>query len=250
MSDAMIEPAELVPSRAVEDYLKAIHHLEQNESPVATTVLATELGVSAASVTKMVKGLADQGLLTHRPYRGVTLTPPGETAALRIIRRHRVLELYLIEKLGFSWEEVHEQAERLEHAASERLIDSMAAALGEPSIDPHGSLIPTSEGEWFPPAWVPLLDLEEGASGRVREVSDRSADTLRDLGNLGVSLGVRLQIAALRADGSRQVILGDEVIELPSALVEAVFVEQLGPAQAGETARSHRHANPNQSRKT
>ena len=104
-------------SRAVEDYLKAIFKLQAESLQVSTTALAGELDRSAASVTNMVKGLADQGLLVHEPYRGVRLTPRGETTALRIIRRHRVIETYLIERLGYTWDGVHEEAERLEHAA-------------------------------------------------------------------------------------------------------------------------------------
>ncbi len=135
------------PSRAVEDYLKAVYKLQQVESPVLTTSLAGQLDRSAASVTNMVQGLAARGLLHYTPYRGVVLTPSGMTAALQVIRRHRVIELYLIEKLGFSLEDVHDEAECLEHSASDQLIDRMARALGEPSMDPHGSPIPTREGK-------------------------------------------------------------------------------------------------------
>ena len=154
------------PSRAVEDYLKAVHKLQQEAGggAVSTTALAEELDRSAASVTNMVKGLAAQELLSHTPYHGVVLTAAGRAAARRIIRRHRVIELYLIERLGFSWEDVHAEAERLEHAASEALIDRMAQALGEPSIDPHGSPIPTRDGKLAATEWVPLAELEGGAA--------------------------------------------------------------------------------------
>ncbi|MDX1578461.1 MAG: metal-dependent transcriptional regulator, partial [Gemmatimonadota bacterium] len=149
----------------MEDYLKAVYKLQQAQNQVSTTSLAEELDRSAASVTNMVKGLAEQGLLEHTPYRGVRLTASGEVTALRIIRRHRVIELYLIEKLGYSWEDVHAEAERLEHAASDALIDRMAKTLGEPSIDPHGSPIPTRDGEIAETEWLSLDELEEGRAG-------------------------------------------------------------------------------------
>lgn len=213
-------------SRAVEDYLKAVYKLQQNAETVSTTALADELGRSAASVTNMVKGLAEQGLLEHEPYRGVKLTASGELTALRIIRRHRVLELYLIERLGFTWDNVHEEAERLEHAASEVLIDRMAGALGEPSFDPHGAPIPTREGV------IPLIQrtcltqLEAGARGIVREVSDDSAEGLRSLAALGLIPGTRIRVVNQSTGGSRVNVevegLGREI---EAGLASTVFVE-------------------------
>ncbi|MCE2423117.1 MAG: metal-dependent transcriptional regulator [Gemmatimonadetes bacterium] len=133
-------------SRAVEDCLKAVYKLTREDDLASTNDLAGELGLSAASVTKMVKRLAARGLVDHRIYRGAQLTDRGELQALRIIRRHRVIESYLIEKLGFTVDNVHEEAERLEHSASDTLIDAMARNLGDPATDPHGSPIPTRDG--------------------------------------------------------------------------------------------------------
>lgn len=213
------------PSRAVEDYLKAVYKLQQAGDPVSTTALAEELERSAASVTNMVKSLAAQGLLRHTPYRGVLLTASGKAAALRIIRRHRVIELYLIERLGFSWEDVHAEAERLEHAASEALIDRMAQALGEPSIDPHGSPIPTRDGELAHTEWIPLAELK-GGRGVVREVSDRSPRTLRELAALGLFPGTRIRCLGEGADGVARLEVDDRSFDVEPVLARAVFVER------------------------
>lgn len=133
-------------SGPVEDYLKAIYKLERGGSAVATTAVAELLDVAPPSVTGMVRRLADLGLLTHELYRGVRLTPEGRRVALLTLRRHRVIEAYLVDVLGYDWAEVHDEAERLEHAASDDLIDRMAAAIGEPRVDPHGAPIPSRDG--------------------------------------------------------------------------------------------------------
>lgn len=214
-------------SRAVEDYLKAVYKLQQGQDSVATSALAEELGRSAASVTNMVKGLAEQGLLQHTPYHGVRLTAIGEITALKIIRRHRVLELYLIEKLGFRWDNVHVEAERLEHAASDALIDRMAVALGEPSVDPHGSPIPTRDGEIAEPGWISLGELDDGGRAVVREVSDQSSETLRQLAALGLVPGRRVRLLKSRADGGAQLEVDDTEVDVQAALARAVFVERI-----------------------
>lgn len=219
-------PKEAGRSRAVEDYLKAVYKLQQLAPSVSTTALAEELGRSAASVTNMVKSLAEHGLLEHELYRGVRLTASGELTALRIIRRHRVLELYLIEKLGFSWDNVHEEAERLEHAASESLIDRMAQALGEPSFDPHGSPIPTREGVIAATDRTCLSDVEPGEGAIVREVSDESAEGLRRLARLGLFPGTRLQVMGSPSSGSGvRIEIDGRGLEIEEGLADAVFVE-------------------------
>ena len=134
-------------SRSVEDYLKAIYGLCESGEPASTTAIAEALDIQPASVTGMVKRLAESGLLEHVPYRGVSLTKGGTREALRVVRRHRILETYLCERLGYSWDDVHGEAERLEHAASEDLIEKMAAALEFPLHDPHGAPIPTVAGD-------------------------------------------------------------------------------------------------------
>ena len=133
-------------SPAVEDYLKALYHLSREGEAVSTSALAERLGIAAGSVTGMLKRLAEQGLVEHTPYYGARLTQTGQDNAVRMIRRHRVLELFLVDVLGYTWDRVHDEAERLEHAVSEELIDRMAKVLGEPASYPHGAPIPTAGG--------------------------------------------------------------------------------------------------------
>ena len=178
----------------VEDYLKAVWMLQQVESPVSTSRIAERLGLTAAAVTAMIKRLAEQDLLRHEPYYGVRLTAAGEMAALRIIRRHRVLELFLVEKLGYGWDRVHDEAERLEHAASDELIERLARLLGEPERDPHGSAIPTAEGEVDRGAYPALGDLAPGEARRILEVQVQEAEQLRYLGSLNLRPGARVRV--------------------------------------------------------
>lgn len=216
-----------VPSRAAEDYLKAVYKLQRSESPVSTTALAGKLHRSAASVTNMVKSLADQGLLEHVPYHGVSLTEAGELSALLIIRRHRVIELYLIEKLGYSWDTVHAEAERLEHAVSDELVDRMAAALGDPDFDPHGAPIPTSEGTISERALQKLLELQPGETGVVRQVADNDSGRLLRLAKLGLRPGARVVRGEKATTGQPfPLIVEGEAVSLDPDLVEAVLVER------------------------
>ena len=178
----------------VEDYLKAIWALQQAEAPVSTSRIAERLGLSAAAVTAMVKRLAENDLLRHEPYYGVRLTPAGELASLRIIRRHRVLELFLTEKLGYEWDRVHDEAERLEHAASDELIERLARLLGEPERDPHGSAIPTAEGEVDQAVYPNLADLRVGDAVRIVEVAVHEPEQLRYLGSLDLYPGARVRV--------------------------------------------------------
>ena len=173
-------------SRSVEDYLKAIFQLAERSEWASTTDIAERLGVAPASVTGMVKRLAESGHLEHQPYRGVRLTEPGRAAALAVMRRHRIIETFLITKLAYDWSNVHQEAERLEHAASEELIERMAFALGQPRYDPHGAPIPTREGSIERLAYVPLADVEVGARVALRQVSDEDADRLRYLKSIGL----------------------------------------------------------------
>jgi DtxR family Mn-dependent transcriptional regulator len=185
----------------VEDYLKAVWSLQQVETPVSTSRIAERLGVSAAAVTAMVKRLAEQGLLRHEPYYGVRLTPAGEQAGLRIIRRHRVLELFLTEVLGYEWDRVHDEAERLEHAASDELIERLARLLGEPERDPHGSAIPSADGALAAEVYPTLDELRPGGAARVVEVRVQEPDELRYLGALDLYPGARVEVVAASPSG-------------------------------------------------
>ncbi|MEO5815718.1 MAG: metal-dependent transcriptional regulator [Gemmatimonadaceae bacterium] len=190
MSDPVAPPL----SGPVEDYLKAIYDLERVGEPAATNDIAVQLRVSAASVSGMVRRLADQGLITHEPYRGVRLTSDGRHAALRTLRRHRILECYLTEVLGLPWDRVHEEAERLEHAASEELIERMADALGNPLHDPHGAPIPTRDGRVEESTLRSLAEMGQGDRVRVRRMQDEDAERLRYLAELGIRPGALVRV--------------------------------------------------------
>jgi Mn-dependent DtxR family transcriptional regulator len=150
----------------VEDYLKAIYAFERDGHAAATNDIAQRLSIAPASVSGMVQRLADQGLVEYERYRGVRLTSAGRRAALRTLRRHRIIESYLVQALGYPWDVVHEEAERLEHAASDTLIDRMAAAIGEPVTDPHGAPIPTREGKIDETPHQTLADAPVGSRTR------------------------------------------------------------------------------------
>lgn len=202
MSAGTRVPAEGAPlSRSVEDYLKAVYGLTEEGEAATTSGLAVRLGLSPAAVTGMVKKLTEAGHLEHIPYRGVRLTAGGRKAALAILRRHRVLETYLITKLGYDWASVHGEAERLEHAASDELVDRMAAALGEPRYDPHGAPIPSREGEIERPDLRPLADVEVGEPVALRQVGDDDPDRLRYLKALGLLPGTALLVAVKQPFG-------------------------------------------------
>ncbi|MDF1505430.1 metal-dependent transcriptional regulator [Roseisolibacter sp. H3M3-2] len=214
----------------VEDYLKAVYELERARGAAATNDLAHRLGVAPASVSGMVKRLADQGLLTYERYRGVRLTADGRRAALRTLRRHRILECYLATVLGYPWDRVHEEAERLEHAASDQLIDRMAAALGDPAFDPHGAPIPTREGAVDERRHLALSDLEPGARARVVRVSDEDGALLRYLGELALTPGTELTLVARAPfDGPLTLAVGDARPAVGPGVAQQVLVEPLDP---------------------
>jgi DtxR family Mn-dependent transcriptional regulator len=190
MASAQSEPL----TRSVEDYLKTIYHLSLKGAPAGTSDIAHALELSPPSVSGMVKRLAEQGLLEHAPYKGVELTGAGRRLALRMVRRHRVLETYLVDYLGYDWDTVHEEAERLEHAVSDTLIERMAAALGHPQVDPHGDPIPQADGSIEEPECTPLPDVAVGTPAIIRRVDASHADRLRYLATLGLKPGTRLTV--------------------------------------------------------
>jgi len=183
-------------SRSVEDYLKAIYALSELGDAASTSSIAQALDVQPASVTGMIKRLAESGYLTHVPYRGVRLTGAGTREALRILRRHRIIETYLTERLGYPWEGVHPEAERLEHAASDQLIERMAAALENPSHDPHGAPIPTPTGEIEPTDSLTLSELAPGEEAQVRAVRDDDMEGLLAVEAAGLIPGARIRVLA------------------------------------------------------
>ncbi len=181
-------------TRSVEDYLKAIYHLSSQGGFAATSEIAALLEVAPPSVSGMVKRLSETGLIEHVPYRGVQLTPQGRRAALRMIRRHRILEVYLTQQLGYDWDGVHDEAERLEHAVSDTLIERMAGALGDPRYDPHGEPIPTAAGDIEEADLLSLADARVGAVLELRQVGTQDPARLRYLAEQGLTPGTRLTV--------------------------------------------------------
>ncbi|MBI3568544.1 MAG: metal-dependent transcriptional regulator [Gemmatimonadetes bacterium] len=178
-----------------EDYLKAIYEMEQGGEPAATTAIAELLGIAPASVSGMLQRLARLGLVQVERYRGARLTHIGRSAALQLIRRHRIIESYLVTRLGYGWDEVDEEAERLEHGASTDLVERMAAALGHPTEDPHGAPIPTSEGLVDERRLQSIADLAVGQTARVVRMSDRDSEFLRYLAGMGIRPGATVKVA-------------------------------------------------------
>ncbi len=181
-------------TRSVEDYLKAIYRLSPEGQPASTSEIAHLLELSPASVSGMVKRLSEQGLLEHVPYRGVQLTSQGRRAALRMVRRHRLIEAYLVAFLGYSWDTVHEEAERLEHAVSDTLVDRMAAVLGHPTADPHGDPIPSAEGDIHEPVSVPLSEVGPGRTVELRRVDEGQPERLRYIASIGLTPGTMVSV--------------------------------------------------------
>jgi len=214
-------------SDAVQDYAKAIYSLHgRSDEPVSTSALAERMHVSAASVSAMVKRLESMGLVRHEPYHGVELTPAGERVALEVMRHHRLLELYLAEALGMSWDRVHEEAEKLEHAISPELSALIADKLGHPTHDPHGDPIPTADGELVEASSRPLSDLDPGERGTFVRVSDADPEMLRYLSERGIAPGERLEVLERQPfDGPLLVRFGSGDHALGGSLVRMMRVE-------------------------
>lgn len=213
---------------AIEDYLKAIYTLQQQNGTVTTSLLGEQRGSKPGSVTGMVKKLAEMNLVQHTPYQGVLLTAAGERIALEVIRHHRLIELYLVEALGYSWDEVHEEAERLEHHISEKLEARIADRLGHPTFDPHGDPIPTLEGLLPASDDIRLADLQVDEQARVLRVRDQSAERLRYLADLGLVPGALVMVTASAPfDGPITVRLGEDNHALDRRMARTIEVERL-----------------------
>lgn len=222
--------ADTAISVAVQDYAKAIYSLHgRSEEPVSTSALAERLGVSPASTSAMVKRLESLGLVKREPYRGVVLSAAGERVALEVIRHHRLLELYLAEALGMSWDRVHEEAEVLEHAISPELSALIAEKLGNPTHDPHGDPIPTLDGEIDESSSVALGDLQPGDGGVFVRVSDSDSEMLRYLSERGIAPGDSLEVLERQPfDGPLLVRFGSGDHALGGDLVRMMRVKQSG----------------------
>jgi DtxR family Mn-dependent transcriptional regulator len=211
-------------THAMEDYLKAVYRLREQGGPITTQRISEELGVTGPSVTNMVKRLHDLHLLEHTRYLGVELTPAGEKIALEVIRHHRLLELYLAETLGYSWDQVHDEAERLEHHLSEELEARIDVTLGHPTHDPHGDPIPSAEGIVLPLSGTTLDQLPIGEAARVERVVDRDPERLRYLGDLGLYPGAIVTLTELMPfDGPLRIRVGEQEHIIGRALASAIY---------------------------
>lgn len=206
-------------SPAADDYLKTIYaHTEWQDAPITPSVLATKLGIAPSSVTEMVKKLAKAGLVSHVPYGAVRLTPTGEKRALTMVRRHRLIETWLVREFGYGWHEVHDEAEVLEHTISDRLLQGIDARLGSPRFDPHGDAIPDADGNVARESFVLLAEASIGHVGRVLRVSDRDPELLRALETLGLTVESELRVTD---DG---IELAGTQLDLPDGAAEIVWL--------------------------
>jgi DtxR family Mn-dependent transcriptional regulator len=222
--------SKLTPS--VEDYLKAVFRLSSDGGLAATSEVALALGLRPPSASAMLRRLANEGLVTVTPYQGAQLTPVGRQAALRIIRRHRIIELYLTRFLGYQWDAVHDEAERLEHAVSNLLIERMAAALGDPRYDPHGHPIPTADGEVEAAALVPLVEAPVGAELVLDRVETQEPGLLRFLTAQGLVLGTPFQVVGREPmAGVTSVVLAESGVrrEVGSTLANSLLCREVAP---------------------
>ncbi|QAY59359.1 metal-dependent transcriptional regulator [Microbacterium protaetiae] len=207
-------------SPAADDYLKTIyHHTEWQDEQITPSQLAANLSLAPSSVTEMVQKLAAQGLVSHRLYGPIALTAAGERRAAAIIRRHRLIETWLVREFDYAWDEVHDEAEVLEHALSDRLLAGIDELLGHPVVDPHGDAIPDADGHVHRPAFVLLGDAEPGHRGRVLRVSDRDPQVLRAMQDAGLHIGVEVEVGApgvVHVDGATRPV--------PTGAADAVWL--------------------------
>ena len=216
---------------AVQDYAKAIYTLESRHGEASTTELATLLEVRPASVSGMLRKLSALGLVEHERYHGVRLTKRGRRVALEVIRHHRLVEMFLVESLGMTWDEVHAEAEVLEHALSEELEELIAAKLGDPTVDPHGDPIPSRELTLAETAAPALTELEPGETATFVRISDSEPAMLRFLGERGIAPGTQLELVERQPfDGPLFVRVGKDVHVLGATLARAMRVQREGTA--------------------
>ncbi len=214
-------------TRSQEDYLKALYNLHGDSRPVPTRELAQRLGISSPSVSEMVTRLAAQGLVEHDRYRGQQLTREGRKVALELVRHHRLLEMFLVQVLGYSWDEVHEEAERLEHVISERMEQRIFELLGRPELDPHGHAIPTLAGKVRPVSDRPLSETRAGERVIVQGVSDDDPQRLRELERRGLLPGTRIAVVAgSEYEGPIEVRIKGRRESVPLGLARAMFVAE------------------------
>lgn len=214
-------------TKSEENYLKGIFHLQQEvEGGVATSSLAELVQTSAASVTDMIKKLADKKLVDHKKYYGVHLTATGKEQALAIVRKHRLWELFLVDRLNFNWDEVHEVAEQLEHIQSAKLVEELDKFLGHPAYDPHGDPIPDVDGNLPKAAKKRLSELNEGEKGICKGFNDASSSFLQFLAKQKIGLGTKIKVDHVEQfDESMTVLADDNKVVLSKTATENIYIE-------------------------
>ncbi len=213
-------------TRSQEDYLKALYLLRGDQRPVPTRDLAQRLGISSPSVSEMVARLTAQGLVEHDRYRGQQLTKEGRKVALELVRHHRLLEMFLVEVLGYAWDEVHEEAERLEHVISERMEARIFELLGRPELDPHGQAIPSLAGKVRPLSDRALSDCRAGEKVRVQRVFDEDPALLRELERRGLVPGTRIEVLLVSEfESPIECRIKGRRVSISLGLARAVYVE-------------------------
>ncbi|KQN35182.1 iron-dependent repressor [Pedobacter sp. Leaf41] len=212
-----------------ENYLKIIYHLAENTNNVQTNAIAEQMQTKPASVTDMIKKLADKGFIDYVKYQGVTMTEKGRNAAIDIVRKHRLWEVFLVDKLNFKWDEVHDVAEELEHIKSTALIERLDEFLGFPKSDPHGDPIPDKNGRFAKTQFTKLIELKIGDSGTITGVSQHSSAFLKHLEKLGLTLGKQIQINDVTDfDGSVEILILDKQINISREVAKHILISSNG----------------------
>ncbi len=208
-----------------ENYLKIIYHLSEISNPVQTNSIAEKIQTKAASVTDMLKKLADKELVDYVKYQGVNLTEKGKLTAINIVRKHRLWEVFLVDKLSFKWDEVHDVAEELEHIKSTLLIERLDEFLGFPKVDPHGDLIPDRYGNFAVLSFVKLNKLKVNDKGTITGVSEHSSPFLKHLEKLGLTLGQKVEIAeVIDFDGSVELLIDQKRINISREVAKHILI--------------------------
>jgi len=211
-------------NQSTEAYLKGILKLAGDAGTVSTSSLARHLGIGDGSVTDMVKKLSDRKLITYVPYQGVSLTDQGKSIAVKMMRRHRLWEIFLTRHLGYTWDEVHDEAEHLEHATSDELEERLSAMLGHPETDPHGEPVPGPDGRFVSPDDRPLTDFAPGDTVVITRVSDVSSAILQHASQIGLSLGKKVAVREKRDfDGSLVVVVSKRETFLSREVADSIF---------------------------
>lgn len=212
-----------------ENYLKIIYHLAENTNNVQTNAIAAQMQTKPASVTDMIKKLAEKGFVDYIKYQGVTLTDKGRNAAIDIVRKHRLWEVFLVDKLNFKWDEVHDVAEELEHIKSTALIERLDEFLGFPKSDPHGDPIPDKNGRFAKTQFTKLIDLKIGDNGTITGVSQHSSAFLKHLEKLGLTLGKQIEVNDVTDfDGSVEILVAGKQINISREVAKHILISSNG----------------------